>query len=587
MPLVPLSGAPAFIAIALGLGGLFVVLAHASRRTVRRTVLVVLCLAAIAAGGALGLGGRTIDPSISAALVLGGGAMSVIAAVVLFRKLDVAERALTGAFADSADFERESQRLVGRNAALQARFEHSQAQLAETAVSASSPNLLRPEQGEQVREMAARAEAAESSARQSSARFDEISDAVAVLHPQSLRIVEFNAGLVRLTGRSGADLAGCRLEEVIDAAPSVMRRFDRERVAHAGDSRVVPITRADGAIVQAELRIGRAGEGDDRQIVAVLRDVTRDRELDLELRMCEQKLALLEADAAAHECAVVTSTDVAPRAPGPTTAALEKLVDREWGSAAQPRQSEVELAHERSVEAVAHDLRVPLTSIRSFSEILLEHDDVPRAERREFLQIIRSESHRLSRMVNDLLDVRRIRSGAEELELEDMDARDLVRDGLASLSGLALSRNVSFEGDWERRERTLRGDRDRLHRVVANLLSNAVKFSPEGGVVEVILRDGSEEGAVRLGIRDHGPGIPEEDHEVVFERFSRGAKGPENVSGTGLGLSICREIVEVHGARIWPESRPQSGATMWVEFPPPANVGNTSVNDQLAGAAHA
>ncbi len=601
MPSVPLTGIPALIAAVLGLGCVFVVLSQASRSRVVRTIVLALALGAVAAGGALGMREEHTASVLGGRLFLVGVSSAVLAVGYLLHQLTAAERALIGAFSDSGRFERESELLAARNAVLQTQLEQSQAQLAQTAISGSAAILDPSDDGTDVRVLEDRAEDAEQAARRSSAIGDEIVDAVVTLERKSMRVVRHNAALCRLLGRSRGELQGARLVDVLGTNESVVRAFDIDQMAHAGSSVVVAITRPDGAQIEAELRIGTAGDGQDRQLIAVLRDVTESSEQARKLCAVEEQVRVLEAEAAAHQCAATTpaaapadARDAATSESGPTQsdsssqrvhASIDALIDREFAWVSETLPSDADVAHERSVEAIAHDLRVPLTSIRSFAEILLEHDDVEADERVEFLQIIQKESRRLTRMVNDLLDVRRIKSGVGELDLEDMDLRDLVRDGLNSLNGLALSRGVSFEGTWDGEVRTVRGDRDRLHRVVANLLSNAVKFSPEGGAVEVILREGEEAGSVRLGVRDHGPGIAEEDQGVVFERFSRGADGPENVSGTGLGLSICREIVEIHGARIWPESRPQSGATLWVEFPPPERVNATPAHAVTADCA--
>jgi len=248
--------------------------------------------------------------------------------------------------------------------------------------------------------------------------------------------------------------------------------------------------------------------------------------------------------------------------------------------AAAKARMEEELRQARKLDAVksdlisivSHDVRTPLTSIKSYAEIL--YDDIDQLEtqqQRQYLEIINREADRLSRLVTNYLDLQKIEAGKMHLTLEDLDVADLVEESLEAFRGAALSRKISLEGSIEATRSMLRGDRDRLLQVLANLLSNALKFTAEGGRVELrasdaALPDGAP--AVELVVTDTGVGIAPDKLEALFRRFSQlGEPGSGQTQGTGLGLVFSREIVELHGGCIGVTSEPGRGSSFRVVLP--------------------
>lgn len=217
--------------------------------------------------------------------------------------------------------------------------------------------------------------------------------------------------------------------------------------------------------------------------------------------------------------------------------------------------------------SVSHELRTPLTSIRGALGLLAGGvvGDVP-PQARNLLDIAASNSERLVRLINDILDIEKVESGTLGFRMESLD--------LAVALGQALEVNAVYARYYEVRLRLVRsepgafvlGDPDRIQQVLANLLSNAAKFSPRGSMVEVeMVREGRR---VRVSVRDHGPGIPEEFRSRVFERFAQAdASVARQERGTGLGLSISKAIVERHGGRIWFESEPGVQTTFSFDLP--------------------
>ncbi len=219
------------------------------------------------------------------------------------------------------------------------------------------------------------------------------------------------------------------------------------------------------------------------------------------------------------------------------------------------------------VATVSHELRTPLTSLHGALRILESFEE--RGEQPEqgghFLAMAVRNTERLIRLLDDILDVERIEHGRVELTPERFSAHDVLRDSIEDLRALADSKGVTLR--WHAPpDAEVVGDRDRIQQVLVNLTSNAVKFSPRGETVSARARLVMQ--GIRFSVQDHGPGIPAEAHERIFERFQQGdSSSTRRAGGTGLGLAICKAIVEEHGGRIWLRSLEGQGSTFYFQIP--------------------
>ncbi|HXE31127.1 MAG TPA: HAMP domain-containing sensor histidine kinase [Terriglobales bacterium] len=214
---------------------------------------------------------------------------------------------------------------------------------------------------------------------------------------------------------------------------------------------------------------------------------------------------------------------------------------------------------------VSHELRTPLTSIRSFSEILLDYPEEDVFTRCEFLEIIIHESDRLTRLVNDVLDLAKIESGKMEWRPEPVDFAQVVRESLEAVRMVAAHKKLSLRNTVPDPLPQVLADRDRLRQVLTNLLSNALKFTSAGSVAVGARIEGDE---LVASVADTGIGIPPEAQQRIFEKFHQeGDALMDKPPGTGLGLAICREILaHLHG-RIWVESEPGKGSVFFFALP--------------------
>src|SRR5262249_44927923 len=157
----------------------------------------------------------------------------------------------------------------------------------------------------------------------------------------------------------------------------------------------------------------------------------------------------------------------------------------------------------------------PLTSIRSFSEILLDYGDADEAVRKEFLGIIHKESKRLTRLVDDVLDLARIEADEARLEISEFDAKDVVDDAVASMAGTAKARGAAVRVIADRDPLMIRADRDKIQQLVMNLLGNALKFGTQGGEVLVTASAQAGQGPIEISVCDDGPGLAPTELERV------------------------------------------------------------------------
>ncbi len=229
--------------------------------------------------------------------------------------------------------------------------------------------------------------------------------------------------------------------------------------------------------------------------------------------------------------------------------------------AANERLKELDRLKDDFLSMVTHELRTPLTSIRAFSEILHDSDDLSAEQRREFLSIVIRESERLTRLINQVLDLAKIEAGLFDWRIGEVKLKEVMDEAIAATGQLFKERHVRLRTDIPAHLPPVLGDRDQLMQVTLNLLSNAVKFSPASGG-EVGLRLAPADGAVEVAVADNGPGIAAENQPLIFEKFRQVGSGlKDRPTGSGLGLAICRRIVEHLGGRIWVESRAGQGAT--------------------------
>ncbi|MBK1723249.1 sensor histidine kinase [Thiocystis violacea] len=234
--------------------------------------------------------------------------------------------------------------------------------------------------------------------------------------------------------------------------------------------------------------------------------------------------------------------------------------------AANLRLKELDHLKDDFISSVTHELRTPLASIRAFSEILYDDPDIPLDLRKRFLGILVSETERLSRLVNQVLDLAKIESGHADWRNEAVVLQEVIEQAAQATEQMIQDRGIQLARALPDTPAIVWGDRDRLVQVLMNLLSNAAKFAPaEGGRIDVQLH--AAEPNWRLCVADDGPGIPESELELVFEKFRQTSIAGAKPAGTGLGLPISRQIIDNLGGRIWAENLPPKGANLCFELP--------------------
>jgi len=213
---------------------------------------------------------------------------------------------------------------------------------------------------------------------------------------------------------------------------------------------------------------------------------------------------------------------------------------------------------------VTHELRTPLTSVRALSEIVHDNPDLPEEQKSEYLSAIMKETIRLSHLITQVLNLERYESGRTKLNYSDIDFASLLTDTAASAKPLLKEKKLQLHQQFQADLPHTRGDKDLLNQVFYNLTSNAIKYAKN----ELVIHASFNNNIFRISVKDDGPGIATEVHELIFDKFfqakNQTLKKPE---GSGLGLAICKKIIEMHNGKIWVESEEGNGSEFIVEIP--------------------
>ena len=218
------------------------------------------------------------------------------------------------------------------------------------------------------------------------------------------------------------------------------------------------------------------------------------------------------------------------------------------------------------MSSVTHELRTPLTSIRALAELMQDDVVMPATQRQQFVGIIVAETERLTRLVNQVLDMAKIESGHAEWHVDQVDMRSLVERAVATTAEVFRERSAQVQLELADQVPALHADPDRILQVLLNLLSNAAKFVPStGGRVQVRLV--SDDQGVTVCVQDNGPGVEPGHETMIFDRFHQTDIGVQVAHGTGLGLPISRHIAEHFGGRLWLEPTGLPGACFCFRLP--------------------
>lgn len=201
---------------------------------------------------------------------------------------------------------------------------------------------------------------------------------------------------------------------------------------------------------------------------------------------------------------------------------------------------------------VSHELRTPMTSIRGFIEGILD-GTIPVERQRDYLIIVKDETNRLNRLVNDLLDLAKMEAGEMQLNLRSFNINELIRRCVIKLESLIVQKNISIEANFDEEDIYVNADSDAIERVIINLIHNAIKFTSEKG--KITLSTSRQKDKVVIAVADNGVGIDKDEIDLIWDRFYKSDKSrSKDKTGTGLGLAIIKNIINEHKQSIWVES---------------------------------
>ncbi len=256
------------------------------------------------------------------------------------------------------------------------------------------------------------------------------------------------------------------------------------------------------------------------------------------------------------------------------TSALKKA-NRDL-EAANTKLQEMDQRKSSFVSIVSHELRTPMTSIKGYVENMLDGLTGPLTARQDhYLNRVRHNAERLTRIINQLLDLSRIEAGQIEIQPAVLSPSDLAKDVVEELQSLAREKHIALISEHESSIPAIQADRDKLHQVLVNLTQNAIKFTPKGGTIR-ITSEAREDGFLQLSVVDTGCGIPDLEREKIFLNFYRGTSVRPEARGAGLGLAITKNLVELQGGHIWVESTPGEGSRFCFTLPVSGETGGSN-----------
>ena len=412
------------------------------------------------------------------------------------------------------------------------------------------------------------------------------------VHDFEGRFLDANTAALKLLGYTREEISSINLASLLDEVQLQIVIEHLEEILKTGSQKETTeyrLRRKDGTFVWVETDTSIVYKnGKPYAIQGIARKLDKQRhnlrelieEQTGELKMVNAQLKREIAERSRAEDEVRKLNEDLERQVRDRTAALEKTFDE---------LKELDRMKDSILSSVSHELRTPLTSIRSFSEILLRYEDMSRETRREFVEIINSESARLTRLINDFLDLSRIEKGKMVWNDDLMSIEEIIYDVTRAQQQLLEEKSLRLALDISRDLPFVYADRDRIQQVITNLLGNAIKFSVEDREIGIQAsafegkRSGEISEWIKVSVSDQGIGVEEKEFGIIFEKFRQGSSNTrgDRPKGTGLGLPICKEIITHYGGNIWVTSEQHKGSTFSFTLPA-ASAAYRSAGDTLS-----
>jgi len=416
-------------------------------------------------------------------------------------------------------------------------------------------------------------------------RQEDLETVISGISPDALLVVD-SERRIRMCNASVKTMFGYELKEVLHQTTDLL--YSDRRTDHGKGSEIFEQIEKEGYHIGTATGKKKNGEplpleiitgnlSDREGVVLLLRDITERKQAEDQLNQYHQHLEELvdrRTRKLKKEIGARQATETAIRKLNEELERRVKERTREVKDALSDLKRLDEMK-DSFLSSVSHELRTPLTSIRSFAEILLQYEYENPETRKEFIEIIKMESDRLTRLINDFLDLSKIEAGMMVYNDAPISLEDLTQKVIKSHEQLFQRKSLRVCLDFPLTLSHVIADRDRVHQVLTNLLANAIKFSPPGGEIRIEAkalekkRSGDDSNWVKVSVSDQGIGIDPCDFDTIFNKFRQisGDTLKDKPKGSGLGLSICKEIVSHYQGNIWVASQKGKGSTFFFTLP--------------------